>query len=60
MKLKAIHQDKASKSIPMIGKTSLERGKVGLEVKEKKIFGILRAWKVDSQELKDELRAMHD
>jgi len=43
----------------MIGKVGLERGEVGLYVKEKKIFGILRAWKVDSQELKEELRAMH-
>jgi len=44
----------------MIGKVGLERGEVGLDVKEKKkIFGILRAWKVDPQELKEELRAMH-
>jgi len=59
MKLKAIHKDEASKPIPMIGKVGLGRGEVGLDVKEKKIFGILRAWKVDSQELKEELRAMH-
>ena len=59
MKLKAIHKDEASKPIPMIGKVGLEGGEVGLDVREKKIFGILRAWKVDSQELKEELRAMH-
>ena len=59
MKLKAIHKDEASKPIPMIGEVSLEREKVGLDVRGKKIFGILRAWKVDSQELKEELRAMH-
>ncbi len=59
MELKAIHKGETLKPIPMIGKIGLEKGEVGLDVKEKKIFGILRAWKVDSQELKEELRAMH-
>ena len=58
MKLKAIHKDEASKPIPMIGKI-LYKGEVKLYIKKKRMFGILREWKVDSQELKEELRAMH-
>ncbi|MEA1944288.1 MAG: DUF104 domain-containing protein [Euryarchaeota archaeon] len=59
MKLKAIHKDEAPKPIPTIGKIGLEKGEVKLDIKKKKMFGILREWKVDSQELKEELRAMH-
>ena len=59
MKLKAIHRDEASKPIPMIGKIGLDKGEVKLDIKKKGMFGILREWKVDSQELKEELRAMH-
>ena len=59
MELKAIHKGETLKPIPMIGKIGLEKGEVRLDVKEKKMFGILMGWKVDSQELKEELRAMH-
>ncbi len=59
MELKAIHKDEVSKPIPMIDKIGLDRGEVRLDIKKKRMFGILREWKVDSQELKEELRAMH-
>jgi len=59
MKLNAIHKDEASKSIPMIGKMGVEKGEVKLDTKKKRMFGVLREWRVDSQELKEELRAMH-
>jgi len=59
MELKAIHKDEASKPIPMIGKIGLDKGEVRLDMKKKRMFGIHKGWKVDSQELKEELRAMH-
>ena len=59
MKLKAIHRDETPKPIPTIGKIGLGKREVRLDVKEKKMFGILMGWKVDSQELKEELRVIH-
>ena len=59
VKLKAIHKDEVSKPIPMIGRIGLEKDDVKLGLKGSRMFGIIRAWKVDSQELKEELRAMH-
>ena len=43
----------------MIGQMGLEKGEVKLNIKKKRMFGVLREWGVDSQELKEELRAMH-
>ena len=59
MELKTIHKGKTAKPMPMIGKMGFEKRGVEQDMQKKKMFGSLMAWKVDSQELKEELRAMH-
>lgn len=59
MEINALHKNEVLKSTPLIDDMGLKKGRVKWE-NEKKMFGLLKEWKVDSQELKEELRAMHD
>jgi predicted DNA-binding antitoxin AbrB/MazE fold protein len=43
-----------------IGKLDLKEGEeVEIEVKRRRMFGILKDWEIDTQRLKEELREIH-
>ena len=59
MEINASHKNEILKSIPLIDDMGLKKGRIKWE-NEKKMFGLFKEWKIESHELKEELRAMHD
>ena len=59
MEINASHKNEILKSIPLINDMGLKKGRIKWE-NEKKMFGLFKEWKIESHELKEELRAMHD
>ena len=58
MIIKAIFQNNLLRPLE---KVDLKEGEeVDIEIRKRSIFGILKAWDINSQSLKDELREIND
>jgi len=55
--IKARYENKVLKPL---GEINLKEGEeIEIDLKKKKIFGLLQGWKIDAQSLKDELREIN-
>jgi len=56
----AIKERYENKVLKPLGEINLKEGEeIEIDLKKKKIFGLLQGWKIDAQSLKDELREIN-